>query len=165
MIEAASAVKEEIKQCYELINRLGRGVVYLGSSRMGSSHSHYVQAQELANGICLDFFAYNKSFGLHYMFRSWTRTNGRCYSRRSAGRETSWRIKDMKRSQGMDSIKLSPITIRKLPYLQFRFFYARKYGLVDAIVRNNSLDKTAVVTLPGGIGTLDEIYENIVYRK
>lgn len=41
-------VREEIKQCYELINRLGRGVVYLGSSRMGPGHSHYVQAQELA---------------------------------------------------------------------------------------------------------------------
>ncbi|KAK4275375.1 hypothetical protein QN277_018467 [Acacia crassicarpa] len=41
-------VKEEIKQCYELINRLGRGVVYLGSSRMGPNHSHYMQAQELA---------------------------------------------------------------------------------------------------------------------
>ncbi|TKY45299.1 Disease resistance protein RPM1 [Spatholobus suberectus] len=41
-------VREEIKKCYELINRLGRGVVYLGSSRMGPGHSHYVQAQGLA---------------------------------------------------------------------------------------------------------------------
>lgn len=41
-------VKEEINQCYELINRLGRGIVYLGSSRMDSTHSHYVQAQHLA---------------------------------------------------------------------------------------------------------------------
>lgn len=41
-------VKEEIKQCYELINRLGRGIVYLGSSRMGPGHSHYMQAQGLA---------------------------------------------------------------------------------------------------------------------
>jgi len=40
-----------------------------------------------------------------------------------------------------------------------RFFSARKHGLVDAVVRNNSFDKTAVVTLPGGIGTLDELFE------
>jgi predicted Rossmann-fold nucleotide-binding protein len=31
--------------------------------------------------------------------------------------------------------------------------------LVDAVVRNNSFDKTAVVSLPGGIGTLDELFE------
>ena len=37
-----------MKRCYELIDRLGRGVLYLGSSRMGPGHSHYLQAQELA---------------------------------------------------------------------------------------------------------------------
>lgn len=42
---------------------------------------------------------------------------------------------------------------------EFRFFSARKHGLVDAVVRNNSFDKTAVVALPGGIGTLDEVFE------
>ncbi|GAU29562.1 hypothetical protein TSUD_153120 [Trifolium subterraneum] len=44
-------------------------------------------------------------------------------------------------------------------YLTCRFFSARKHGLVDAVVRNNSFDKTAVVALPGGIGTLDEVFE------
>lgn len=42
---------------------------------------------------------------------------------------------------------------------KFRFFSARKHGLVDAVTRNNSFDKTAVVALPGGIGTLDEVFE------
>lgn len=42
---------------------------------------------------------------------------------------------------------------------EFRFFSARKHGLVDAVVRSNSYDKTAVVALPGGIGTLDEMFE------
>lgn len=40
-----------------------------------------------------------------------------------------------------------------------RFFSARKHGLVDAAVRNGSWDKTAVIALPGGIGTLDEAFE------
>nr|GMC76425.1 probable cytokinin riboside 5'-monophosphate phosphoribohydrolase LOGL10 [Ipomoea batatas] len=44
-------------------------------------------------------------------------------------------------------------------YLTCRFFSARKHGLVDAAVRSSSLDKTAVIGLPGGIGTLDEIFE------
>lgn len=40
-----------------------------------------------------------------------------------------------------------------------RFFSARKHGLVDAAVRTSNRDKTAVVVLPGGIGTLDEAFE------
>ncbi|KAF3522772.1 hypothetical protein F2Q69_00046680 [Brassica cretica] len=44
-------------------------------------------------------------------------------------------------------------------YHTCRFFSARKHGLVDAVVRNNVSDKTAVIALPGGIGTLDEMFE------
>lgn len=40
-----------------------------------------------------------------------------------------------------------------------RFFSARKHGLVDAAVRNNTSDRTVVVALPGGVGTLDEMFE------
>lgn len=43
-----------------------------------------------------------------------------------------------------------------------RFFSARKHGLVDAAVRTHSTERTAVVALPGGIGTLDEIFEILV---
>lgn len=46
-----------------------------------------------------------------------------------------------------------------LKLFKFRFFSARKHGLVDAVARNNAFDKTAVVALPGGIGTLDEVFE------
>lgn len=44
-------VKKEIEQCYELIHRLGRGVVYLGSSRMGPGHPHYIKTFELGNKV------------------------------------------------------------------------------------------------------------------
>lgn len=40
-----------------------------------------------------------------------------------------------------------------------RFFSARKHALVDAVVRNDPSDMTAVVAFPGGIGTLDEMFE------
>ncbi|XVF34925.1 hypothetical protein REPUB_Repub18cG0100400 [Reevesia pubescens] len=39
------------------------------------------------------------------------------------------------------------------------FFSARKHGLVDAAVRSSNSDKTAVVALLGGVGTLDEMFE------
>lgn len=41
----------------------------------------------------------------------------------------------------------------------FRFFSARKHGLVDAAVRASNSDRTAVIALPGGVGTLDEMFE------
>lgn len=46
-----------------------------------------------------------------------------------------------------------------LPNGDRRFFSSRKHGLVDAAVRATDGDKTAVVALPGGIGTLDEAFE------
>ncbi|GJZ41930.1 hypothetical protein Tco_0588816 [Tanacetum coccineum] len=45
---SSTEVKKEIEMCYDLIRRLGRGVVYLGSARMGPGHEHYIQTQELA---------------------------------------------------------------------------------------------------------------------
>lgn len=56
----AQKVRKEIEQCYELINKLGRGVVYLGSSRMGPDHSHYLQALEL--GREASFFILFKAY-------------------------------------------------------------------------------------------------------
>uniref|UniRef100_A0A2P2JLS6 Carboxy-lyase n=1 Tax=Rhizophora mucronata TaxID=61149 RepID=A0A2P2JLS6_RHIMU len=44
-------IREEIQRCYELIHRLGRGVTYLGSSRMGPNHPHYLQSLELGKEI------------------------------------------------------------------------------------------------------------------
>mmetsp|Transcript_36453 Transcript_36453/g.115010 ORF Transcript_36453/g.115010 Transcript_36453/m.115010 type:complete len:131 (-) Transcript_36453:118-510(-) len=44
-------------------------------------------------------------------------------------------------------------------YLTCSFFSARKHGLVEAAVRRREGDLTAFVGLPGGIGTLDEIFE------
>nr|CAB3494068.1 unnamed protein product [Digitaria exilis] len=44
-------------------------------------------------------------------------------------------------------------------YLTCRFFSARKHALVDAVVRSSPADKTAVIALPGRIGTLDELFE------
>jgi hypothetical protein len=41
-------VREEIARCYELVSRLGRGAVYLGSSRVPPTHPHYHQTAELA---------------------------------------------------------------------------------------------------------------------
>lgn len=144
-------VREEIKKCYELINRLGRGAVYLGSSRMGPSHSHYVQAQELAKEIAnlLDCTSWSGAGpGLMDAVTQGAILAGKPVGGFKIGKEAGeWTASNFHPYLPSEN------------YLTCRFFSARKHGLVDAVVRNNSFDKTAVVALPGGIGTLDEVFE------
>ncbi|RDX83825.1 hypothetical protein CR513_35209, partial [Mucuna pruriens] len=149
--KSADEVREEIKKCYELINRLGRGVVYLGSSRMGPSHSHYVQAQGLAKEATnlLDCTSWSGAGpGLMDAVTQGAMLAGKPVGGFKIGKEAGeWTASNFHPYLPSEN------------YLTCRFFSARKHGLVDAIVRNNSFDKTAVVALPGGIGTLDEMFE------
>ncbi|PSR85283.1 Cytokinin riboside 5'-monophosphate phosphoribohydrolase [Actinidia chinensis var. chinensis] len=144
-------VKKEIERCYELIHRLGRGVVYLGSSRMGSNHPHYLQALELGREIAslLDC-------------TSWTGAgpglmDAAIKGALQAGKPVGG-FKIGKEAGEWTATNFHPY-LPSENYLTCRFFSARKHGLVDAAVRSNSSDRTAVVSLPGGIGTLDEVFE------
>ncbi|GFZ21939.1 putative lysine decarboxylase family protein [Actinidia rufa] len=137
-------VKKEIERCYELIRRLGRGVVYLGSSRMGSNHPHYLQALELGRearagpglmdaaikgalqaGKPVGGFKIGKEAG------EWTATNFHPY-------------------------------LPSENYLTCRFFSARKHGLVDAAVRSNSSDRTAVLPVPFLLMNYDSFYSKLL---
>ncbi|KAH1197281.1 hypothetical protein GmHk_18G051100 [Glycine max] len=134
-------IKEEIKKCYELINRVGRGVVYLGSSRMGPSHSHYIEN-------LLDCTTWSGGPGLMDAVTEGAMLAGKPVGGFKIGREAGeWTASNFHPYLSSEN------------YLTCRFFPARKHGLVDAVVRNNSFDKTAVVALPCGIDTLDEVFE------
>ncbi|KAF5461160.1 hypothetical protein F2P56_020979 [Juglans regia] len=144
-------VRKEIEQCYELIRRLGRGVVYLGSSRMGPSHSHYKQAQELGREIAnlLDCTSWSGAGpGLMDAATKGALQAGKPVGGFKIGREAGeWTASNFHPYLPSET------------YLTCRFFSARKHGLVDAAVRSTSSIRTAVVALPGGIGTLDEVFE------
>ncbi|XLU19709.1 hypothetical protein S245_055775 [Arachis hypogaea] len=132
-------VREEINRCYELINRLGRGVVYLGSSRMGPGHSHYVQAQELSKEIAnlLDCTSWSGAGpGLMNAVTQGALQAGKPVGRFKIGKEAGeWTASNYHPYLPSEN------------YLTCRFFSAMKHGLVDVVVRNNSLDKTVVVAL------------------
>ncbi|KAL2495997.1 putative lysine decarboxylase family protein [Forsythia ovata] len=148
---SAAEVKKEIEQCYKLIQRLGRGVVYLGSSRLGPNHPHYAEAFELGKEIAslLDCTSWSGA-GPGLMDAV---TKGALQAGKPVGG-----FKIAKEAGEWTATNFHPY----LPldcYLTCRFFSARKHGLVDAAVRATGSDRTAVVALPGGIGTLDEAFE------
>ncbi|XP_021288253.1 uncharacterized protein LOC110419500 [Herrania umbratica] len=144
-------VRKEIEQCYELIHRLGRGVVYLGSSRMGPGHPHYSQTLELSREIAnlLDCTTWTGA-GPGLMDAAIT---GAFQAKKPVG---GFKIR---REAGEWSTSNFHPYLPSDTYLTCRFFSARKHGLVDAAVRSSIFDKTAVVALPGGVGTLDEMFE------
>ena len=43
---SAAAVQREMLACYELIESIGRGVVYYGSARLKADNPHFVKSRE-----------------------------------------------------------------------------------------------------------------------
>ncbi|XP_071725686.1 uncharacterized protein [Rutidosis leptorrhynchoides] len=148
---SSTQVKKEIEMCYELIRRLGRGVVYLGSARMGPGHEHYIQTQDLAKQVASLLGCTSWSGAGPGLMDAATR--GALQAGKTVGG-----FKIGKEANEWTSTNFHPY-LPSHTYLTCRFFSARKHGLVDAVVRSRSQDKTAVIVLPGGIGTLDEAFE------
>ncbi|KAJ4838831.1 hypothetical protein Tsubulata_013926 [Turnera subulata] len=146
-------IRKEIEKCYELIKRLGRGVVYLGSSRMGPDHPHYLQTLELGK---------EASVAKLLDCTSWTGAGPGLMDAATKGAMQAGKpvggFKIAKEAGEWTASNFHPY-LPSETYLTCRFFSARKHGLVDAVVRNSCADRTAVVALPGGIGTLDEMFE------
>lgn len=144
-------VKKEIERCYELIHRLGRGVAYLGSLRMGPTHPHYLQALELG-----------KEIAILLNCTSWTGAGPGLMDAAMKGALQAGKpvggFKISKEAGEWTATNFHPY-LPSETCLTCRFFSARKHGLVDAVVRSDSSDRTAVVALPGGVGTLDEVFE------
>ncbi|KAK9089837.1 hypothetical protein Scep_028919 [Stephania cephalantha] len=144
-------VKKEIEKCYGLISRLGRGVVYLGSSRMGPDNPHYEKTLELS-----------KEISLLLDCTSWTGAGpGLMDAAIKGALQAGKPVGGFKIGKEAGEWTTSNIHayLPSKTYLTCRFFSARKHGLVDAAVRKSDSDRTAVVALPGGIGTLDEMFE------
>ena len=49
--DSAAAVQQELLQCYALIERLGRGVVYYGSARLKAASPHWDRARQLGADV------------------------------------------------------------------------------------------------------------------
>ncbi|XP_020530738.1 probable cytokinin riboside 5'-monophosphate phosphoribohydrolase LOGL9 isoform X2 [Amborella trichopoda] len=148
---SANEVKKEIMRCYEIIQRLERGVVYLGSSRMNSDHPYFLQAVELGREVAILLDC-----------TTWTGAGPGLMDAAAKGAMEAGKpvggFKIRKEAGQWTSSNLHPY-LPPETYFTCRFFSARKHGLVDAAVRNRESERTAVIVFPGGIGTLDEVFE------
>jgi len=139
--------------CYALIERLGRGAVYLGSSRTQENSMHFVRARELARDIARLLNCTTWSGVGPGIMDAVTR------GALDAGKPVGGFMILLEAGQGkLQQSRVHPYLPRDV-YLTSSFFSARKHGLVDAGVRVNASDKTCFVAFPGGVGTLDEIFE------
>ncbi|KAL9236240.1 hypothetical protein vseg_010936 [Gypsophila vaccaria] len=151
LITELALIRLEIERCYKLIHRLGRGVIYIGSARPGPDHPHYVQSLELS-----------KEIAKLLNCTTWTGAGPGLMDAATKGAlQAGKRVGGFKieKEAGQWSSSGSHSYLPPDTYLTCRFFSARKHGFVDAAVRNSPSDRTAVIALPGGIGTLDEIFE------
>lgn len=153
------AVAEEMRKSYALVERVGRGVVWLGSSRArpranGTDEGHYERAQELARRVhgLLGTPAWSGAGpGLMQAASEGALAAGQP----AAGLKILWG--EAQQAAGAEAFEHPYLP--RARYEVVEFFSARKHGLVDAGVRARVSDRTAYICLPGGLGTLDEFFE------
>lgn len=151
--QSPDAVRKEILDCYKLIDSLGRGAVYFGSARTSVDHSHYLKAKELAHEVALLLNC-----------TSWTGAGpGLMDAVMKGAMEAKHPVGGFRIAMEGGSWVQSSVHpyLANETYYTCRFFSARKHGLVEAGVRNSASDRTSFICLPGGLGTLDEVFEII----
>ena len=161
--QSVTTIGEELKLVYDLVERNGRGAIYLGSSRIDKEHVYFARSKSLA-----------KAVGVLLECTTWSGIGpGLMDAVTLGGLEANGKASGililMGEKEERDNIEgkvMRRQKTRKHPYLNesqyatCSFFSARKHGLVDAGGRNGKEDtKTAFFCLPGGIGTMDEFAE------
>lgn len=147
--DSAAAVQQEMLACYALVEQRGRGVVYYGSARLKQTSPHWARAVELGRDVAQLLDCTTWSGGGPGMMEAAT------LGALEAGKPVA----------GIRIQREAGTTVRTASYLPAdsqvfcRFLSSRKVALVDSGVRMKEGDRTAFIFLPGGLGTMDELFE------
>lgn len=145
-------VRAEMEECFDLVARMGRGAVYLGSARVPEDHPHFQAAQELARDVAAALNCTTWSGLGPGLMEAVTRGG------QEANKPVAGFMILMEAGGARQASRRHPHLPDEV-YRTLSFFSARKHGLVDAGVRRAAADRTAFFALPGGVGTLDEVFE------
>jgi len=155
MLGSGKAIASEIGGCFEGIREVGRGIVYFGSARFEPGTPLYEKAKDLARRLAATLQCPSWSGGGKGIMGAVT------HGAKAAGQKVgavriSREASDVPGKAPPGKNPLHDTTV----FCQF--MASRKIGLTDAGMRVQESDKTAVVVMPGGIGTLDEAMEILV---
>jgi uncharacterized protein (TIGR00730 family) len=140
--ERLERIERDLAAGFAALRELGPAVTFFGSARVAADHPYYVAARDLARRVG------ERGFGII--------SGGGPGLMEAANRGA--------RDAGVTSVGLNielPFEQRPNPYqdvaLTFSFFFTRKMMFVRYA--------TAFVVLPGGFGTLDELFEALVLEQ
>lgn len=155
---SAEKMRSEILRVYEVIEKNGRGVVYLGSARTKPGHPYYESSRELGREVSLLLGS-----------TSWSGAGpGQMEAPLMGAKESGGNVAGVKiiLDDGQSSFeqKINPV-LDPDNVAECRYFGPRKIGLADAAMRKRKSDRTAIIATPGGFGTRDELYEYIVLKQ
>ncbi len=154
MRRSARKVAAEMLTCYEVIEKVGRGVLYLGSARTKPGDKEYELSRELGYEIAT-------MLGLP----SWSGAGpgameAPLMGAREAGGKTGGIKIDLRNNPNVFEQEVNP-AINAEDVALCDMFAPRKIGLVDAAMAPNGL----VITLPGGFGSADELFEVLTLKQ
>jgi len=149
----AERMKREMLRTFDLVNRLKRGIVCMGSAQIDSDRSEYKQAQEFAREVSILLGSTVWAGGGPGIMDASVR----------GGRAADGSIGGIKINLESEQ-NVSPV-LRANEVEVCEYFAPRKVGLVDAAMRPNENVRTAAVFFPGGFGTLDELFEFLTLKQ
>ncbi|GLC59572.1 hypothetical protein PLESTB_001501700 [Pleodorina starrii] len=146
---SAAEVAQELLGCYALIGRLGRGAVYFGSARLAQGSPYWQRAIRLAERVAQLLGSPVWTGGGPGMMRAASEGGlraGVAVGGIRISREAGTNVLTME-----DYLPAgAAFTCKYLP--------TRKVALTDAGARQRPDQRTAYLFLPGGLGTMDELF-------
>jgi len=149
--ESAAVVHAELLAAYALVARLGRGVVLYGSARLqrDDAAGNWAAAHALGAGV-------SRLLGV----TTWSGGGpGLMQAATEGAAAAGGRVGGIRIAREAGTKVLSAGYLPAESQVVCRILAARKVALVDAGVRASEADRTAYIFLPGGLGTMDELFE------
>ncbi len=150
--QSAMRMGEEIWKGLELVEKQGKGVLFLGTARSKPGEVEYERSRELARET--------------YSLLGGTTTTGagpgNMESTVRGAKEIGGPICGVKITLDADEFAFEQNISDAFDadeVIECKYFAPRKVALVDSTMRDEQSDKTAVICLPGGFGTMDELFE------
>ncbi len=156
--QSADRMKQEILNCFDVINRNGRGIVYLGSARLKPGSPMYEQSRELGREV------YRLLGSTSWSGAGPGMMEGPLVGAREAGGKTAGVKIELGSEHTFFEQDVNP-ALETENVAICKYFGPRKVGLADAAMRESEEDRTAIIVLPGGFGTIDEWSEYVVLKQ